>query len=44
VGTPQEVLEQTTLEAVFGCRVAVDKNQTSGRPLVQVAWPAADRR
>jgi len=44
VGTPEEVLEQSTLESVFGCRVSVDKNQTSGRPVVQVAWPPADRR
>src|SRR5687768_897833 len=42
VGTPHEVLEQTTLETAFGCRVTVDKNQTSGRPLVQVAWPTAE--
>ncbi len=44
VGTPHEVLEQTVLESVFGCRVTVDKNDTSGRPVVQVAWPSADRR
>ena len=44
VGAPHEVLEQATLESVFGCRVTVDKNQTSGRPLVQVAWPSAERR
>ena len=45
VGTPHEVLEQTTLETAFSCRVTVDKNATSGRPMVQVAWPpAAERR
>ena len=44
VGTPHEVLEQSTLEAAFGCRVTVDKNQTSGRPLVQVAWPTSEGR
>ena len=44
VGTPHEVLEQGTLQSVFGCRVTVDKNQTSGRPVVQVAWPSAERR
>lgn len=44
VGTPHEVLEQSTLESVFGCRITVDKSQTSGRPLVQVAWPTAEGR
>jgi cobalamin transport system ATP-binding protein len=43
-GTPHEVLEQSTLEAAFGCRVIVDKSQTSGRPLIQLAWPSAERR
>ena len=42
VGAPSEVLEQSLLERVFECRVAVDKTQ-SGRPTVQLAW-AAERR
>lgn len=43
LGTPAEVLEERTLEAVFGCPVSVDKS-VSGRPVVHVAWPAAERR
>jgi iron complex transport system ATP-binding protein len=39
VGTPSEVLEQPLLEAVFGCRVTLDKS-ASGRPTVQLAWGA----
>jgi cobalamin transport system ATP-binding protein len=40
VGTPATVLEQSVLEPVFGCPVAVDRNPASGRPLVRVAWPS----
>ena len=40
VGTPATVLERNVLETVFGCPVAVDRNPTSGRPLVRVAWPS----
>jgi iron complex transport system ATP-binding protein len=40
VGPPAQVLEESVLEAVFGCRVTVDKSPGSGRPVVQVAWPA----
>jgi iron complex transport system ATP-binding protein len=43
VGAPGEVLESETLAAVFGCRVVVDKSPTSGRPVVQVAWPGEGR-
>jgi iron complex transport system ATP-binding protein len=39
-GPPAEVLDESVLEPVFGCRVSVDKSPTSGRPVVQVAWPA----
>lgn len=42
VGTPGEVLEQSLLERVFECRVVVDKT-ASGRPSVQLAWPAERR-
>ena len=37
VGAPVEVLEQTLLESVFGCRVVVDKS-ASGQPVVQLAY------
>jgi iron complex transport system ATP-binding protein len=37
VGAPADVLEQTLLEDVFGCRVVVDKSP-SGRPSVQLAY------
>jgi len=37
IGTPGDVLEQELLEAVFGCRVSVDKS-ASGRPVVQLAY------
>ncbi len=40
VGTPATVLEQSVLEPVFRCPVAVDRNPASGRPLVRVAWPS----
>jgi iron complex transport system ATP-binding protein len=42
VGTPAEVLEQSLLERVFECRVVVDTT-ASGRPAVQLAWPAGRR-
>lgn len=41
VGPPGEVLRREVLEPVFGCAVVVDVNPASGRPVVQVAWPAA---
>ena len=41
VGPPAEVLQREILEAVFGCAVVVEVNPKSGRPVVQVAWPAA---
>jgi iron complex transport system ATP-binding protein len=44
VGTPAEVLRRDVLEAVFGCAVVVDVNPTSGRPVVQVAWPGPRTR
>ncbi len=42
LGTPEQVLEASVLEAVFRCRVIVEKSPLSGRPLVQVAWPAVE--
>jgi iron complex transport system ATP-binding protein len=42
-GTPAEVLQREALETVFGCALVVDVNPTSGRPVVQVAWPHGGR-
>ena len=39
LGPPDAVLEEATLEAVYGCPVAVDKHPRSGRPSVRVVWP-----
>jgi iron complex transport system ATP-binding protein len=44
VGTPADVLQRGVLESVFGCAVVVDANPTSGRPVVQVAWPSLASR
>ncbi len=40
VGTPEEVLEESLLAAVYGCEVHVEKSPASRRPMVQVAWPS----
>ena len=37
IGAPGDVLEQSLLERVFGCRVTVDKS-ASGRPVVHLAY------
>jgi iron complex transport system ATP-binding protein len=39
MGTPEEVLQESTLERVYGCRVVVDKHPATRRPTVNVAWP-----
>ncbi len=39
IGAPEDVLSETRLESVFGCRVVVDKHPTSRRPSVSVVWP-----
>jgi len=39
LGAPQDVLEEATLEAAFGCRVVVDKHPASRRPTVHLVWP-----
>jgi ABC-type cobalamin/Fe3+-siderophores transport system ATPase subunit len=44
LGPPATVLDAAVLGEVFGCPVVVEKHPTSGRPVVQVAWPAAERR
>jgi len=38
LGTPDEVLEEQLLAAVYGCAVVVDRSAATGRPVVQVAW------
>jgi iron complex transport system ATP-binding protein len=38
LGRPEEVLEEALLGEVFECRVAVEKNGGSGRPVVRVVW------
>lgn len=40
-GPVAAVLDEPTLEAVYGCRVVVDKHPESRRPTVQVVWPGA---
>lgn len=44
VGAPEAVLEESVLAAVFGCDVTVEKNPTTRRPAVQIAWPGAAGR
>ncbi|HEV8439849.1 MAG TPA: ABC transporter ATP-binding protein [Methylomirabilota bacterium] len=39
VGPVETVLDEATLQAVYGCRVVVDKHPASRRPTVQVVWP-----
>ena len=39
-GAVDAVMDERALEAVYGCRVAVDKHPATGRPLIQVLWPA----
>ena len=39
IGVPEDVLDEATLEAVYGCRVTVAKNQTGDRVHVEIAWP-----
>jgi iron complex transport system ATP-binding protein len=41
IGPVEAVLDESTLEAVYGCRVVVDKHPATGRPTVQVVWPTA---
>jgi iron complex transport system ATP-binding protein len=39
VGTPEAVLEESVLEAAYGCRVIVDKHPVSRRPTVHLVYP-----
>ena len=38
-GTPEEVMQESVLEAVYRCRVVVDKHPATRRPTVHVVWP-----
>jgi len=40
IGTPESVLEESTLSRVYGCAVVVDKHPSTRRPTVHVVWPA----
>lgn len=42
LGAPEAVLDEATLEAVWGCRVAVEAHPSSRRPVVHVVWPEPD--
>jgi len=42
IGDPAEVLDEARLEAVYGCRVHVEKSPWSGRPVVSIHWPAGE--
>ncbi len=42
LGPPESVLEEQSLEAVYGCRVSVEKHPSSRRPVVHVVWPKPD--
>jgi iron complex transport system ATP-binding protein len=41
VGAPEDVLEESILEAAYGCRVIVDKHPISRRPTVHLVYPSA---
>ncbi len=38
-GTPEDVMQESVLEAVYRCRVIVDKHPATRRPTVNVVWP-----
>ncbi len=42
LGLPEVVLDEATLEAVWGCRVTVERHPSSRRPVVHVVWPEPD--
>jgi iron complex transport system ATP-binding protein len=44
VGRADVVLDESTLESVYGCRVVVDKHPASRRPIVQIVWPDPEGR
>jgi iron complex transport system ATP-binding protein len=39
LGSPAEVLEESLLNAVYGCPVTVERSPTCDRLQVQIAWP-----
>lgn len=41
LGAPESVLEESALEAAYGCRVIVDKHPVSRRPTVHLVYPPA---
>jgi len=41
LGAPADVLDTGRLSSVYRCDVTVGSNAATGRPLVQVRWPAA---
>jgi iron complex transport system ATP-binding protein len=44
VGRADTVLDESTLESVYGCRVVVDKHPSSRRPTVRIVWPDPEGR
>ena len=38
-GTPEDIMQESVLEAVYGCRVVVDKHPATRKPTVNVVWP-----
>jgi iron complex transport system ATP-binding protein len=38
IGSPEAVLDEALLAAVFGCGVVVDKSETTRRPIVRLTW------
>ena len=42
LGPPDEVLEERLLATVYGCSVVVERDASSGRPAVRVAWSAEE--
>ncbi len=44
LGSVEAVLDESTLESVYGCRVVVDKHPASRRPTVQIVWPNPEGR
>lgn len=38
-GAPEDVMQEPVLEAVYGCRVVVDKHPATRKPTVNILWP-----
>ena len=38
-GTPEDIMRESVLEAVYRCRLVVDKHPATRRPTVNVVWP-----